>query len=396
LRSVIIEVNGVRVTVLEAPTVVQGSRSLSPGWVAFESGTIIGAGRGRAPSDLGPPTTLGSGTLAAGLVDMQINGAYGVDFAAATEQQWAEVAAQLAQTGCTAFVPTFITASIDNLVTSVARYRQLSLPAGGAQPIGIHLEGPFLSERRRGAHRAELLVDPTPDRLSRLVQAAGPDLRYVTLAPERSGALPAVRALRAAGVDVAIGHSDADHETVFAAVDAGASLVTHLFNAQRPLGHRDPGVVGAALVDERLTLGLIADLHHVDATAVKVAFNAAAGRIALVTDAVAAMGMPPGQYELGGDTIDIAGSGPALRPDGTIAGSAVRIDEVVGNAVSCGVDRHVALDAATRVPAEAMRRRDLGRIEVGARADLVWLDDSLRAASTWVAGECVFTAGARR
>ena len=96
------------------------------------------------------------------------------------------------------------------------------------------------------------------------MQAAGPDLRYVTLAPERSGALRAVRALRAAGVDVAIGHSDADHDTAFAAVDAGASLVTHLFNAQRPLGHRDPGVVGAALVDERLTLGLIADLHHVD------------------------------------------------------------------------------------------------------------------------------------
>jgi N-acetylglucosamine-6-phosphate deacetylase len=386
----------VRVPVIEAPTVVQGLRSLSPGWVAFESGRIVGAGSGPAPPGLGPVTTLESGTLAAGFVDLQINGAYGVDFAAATEQQWAEVSLRLTESGCTAFVPTFITASIDDLVASITRYRRLALPTACAQPIGIHLEGPFLSERRRGAHRADLLVDPTPDRLSRLLQAAGPDLRYVTLAPERSGAIPAVQALRAVGVDVAVGHSDADDATVFAAADAGATLLTHLFNAQRPLGHRDAGVVGAGLFDERLTLGLIADLHHVGATAVKVAFNAAAGRIALVTDAVAAMGMPPGQYELGGETIEIAESGPALRPDGTIAGSAVRIDEAVGNAVSCGVDRHVAIDAATRVPAEAMRRHDLGRIEVGARADLVWLDDSLRAASTWVAGERVFTEGGRR
>ncbi len=382
--------------VIEAPTVLQGMRWLTPGWVAFDSGRIVGAGSGLAPTDLGSVTTLDSGTLAAGFVDMQINGAYGVDFAAATEQQWAEISMRLTESGCTAYVPTFITASIDDLVASITRYRQLALPTACAQPVGIHLEGPFLSERRRGAHRADLLVDPTPDRLGRLLQAGGPDLRYVTLAPERPGAIPAVRRLRSAGVDVAVGHSDADDATVLAAADAGATLLTHLFNGQRPLRHRDAGVVGAGLFDERLTLGLIADLHHVGATAVKVAFNAAAGRIALVTDAVAAMGMPPGRYELGGETIEIGGYGPPRRPGGSFAGSALRIDEAVGNTVSCGVDRRVAIHAATRVPAEAMRRHDLGRIEVGARADLVWLDESLRTASTWVAGVRVFTDGAHR
>jgi N-acetylglucosamine-6-phosphate deacetylase len=176
---------------------------------------------------------------------------------------------------------------------------------------------------------------------------------------------------------------------VLAAADAGATIVTHLYNGQRPLHHRDPGVVGAALSDPRFTLGLIVDLVHVAPTAVRVAFAAAAGRVALVTDATAALGMPPGRYELGGEEVTIEEGRPPVRDDGTLAGASLRLDAAVANTVACGIDLEVALDAATRAPADALGRADLGRIAPDARADLVWLDDDLRARATWVGGRLV-------
>jgi len=185
---------------------------------------------------------------------------------------------------------------------------------------------------------------------------------------------------------VAVGHSDATDAQVRAAADAGATLVTHLYNAQRGLGHRDPGVVGAALADRRLTAGLIVDLHHVAPTAVEVAFAAAAGRIMLVTDAIAALGMPPGTYDLAGAPTTVRAGQPPIRPDGTIAGSALRLDEAVANTVRCGVDPATALLAATRVPADALGRPDLGRLAPGLPADLVWLDDRWRTRACWIDG----------
>jgi N-acetylglucosamine-6-phosphate deacetylase len=176
---------------------------------------------------------------------------------------------------------------------------------------------------------------------------------------------------------------------VAAAAEAGARMVTHLFNAQRPLHHREPGVPGHALVDRRLTCGLIADLHHVTGEVCRLAFAAAPGRIALVTDAAAAAGMPPGRYVLGGEPVILEPGRPPVREDGTIAGSGLRLDEAVANTVGLGVDLVTAVEAATRVPADLIRRRDLGRIEPGAAADLVWLGDDLRARATWLGGELV-------
>jgi N-acetylglucosamine-6-phosphate deacetylase len=240
------------------------------------------------------------------------------------------------------------------------------------------------------------MVTPTQATVANLLTAGAGALRVVTLAPEVEGGLAAVAALASAGVVVSVGHSDATAQQVAAAVDAGARMVTHLFNAQRPLHHREPGVVGQALTDPRLTSGLIADLTHVAAAACAIAFAAAPGRICLVTDASAAAGMAPGRYRLGGKLVEVRpGDGQAPRlADGTLAGSVLRMDRAVANAVAAGVGLAEAVAAATRIPADVLGRPDLGRLKPGAPADLVWLDDDLRAQATWVAGERVYPAGA--
>jgi N-acetylglucosamine-6-phosphate deacetylase len=299
-------------------------------------------------------------------------------------------------TGVTAMVPTFITATVEQLVEQVTGYDAARLDSNATgsatRLLPAHVEGPFLSPRRRGAHREELLVDPTPERIAPLIDIA-PAIAYVTLAPERLGALEAIAAFVAAGVRVSVGHSDASEAQVRAAVDAGATLVTHLYNAQSPFHHRAPGVVGAALTDHRLTVGMIVDGHHVEPAAVRLAFTAARGRVMLVTDAVAALGMPPGTYELGGDRFEVVPGSPPLRPDGTIAGADEPLDANLGHAVDFGIDLVDAIRAATRTPADALGLTDLGRIEVGARADLVHLGDDLLARTTWLDGRPVWSAG---
>jgi N-acetylglucosamine-6-phosphate deacetylase len=189
---------------------------------------------------------------------------------------------------------------------------------------------------------------------------------------------------------VSIGHTDATAAQAEAAADAGARMVTHLFNAMRPLHHREPGVIGQALVDPRLSAGLIADLHHVAAQVCRLVFAAAAGRVVLVTDAVAAAGMPPGDYDLGGQQLAVDPLGLPRRPDGTIAGSGLRLDAAVANVVAAGVDLPTAVDAATRLPADLVGRSDLGRIAPGAKADLTWLGDDLSTRATWLGGALAY------
>lgn len=379
--------------VLCAPRLLLEDSLVDDGWVAIADGRVQAAGTGLPPW---PPTCeLADGVLAPGLVDAQCNGAFGVDLADADEAAWDLVLRSLPSTGVTTVAPTFITAPIPGLVDALGRAApriqaaRRSPPTGRARALGLHVEGPFLSERRRGAHDAELLRDPDDAAIDALLDAGGDALLYVTLAPERDGAISAIERLVRAGVRVAVGHSDASDELVHAAADAGATLVTHLYNAQRPLAHRDPGVVGAALTDPRLTCGLIADLHHVAPTAIRLAFTAAAGRIMLVSDAIAALGMPPGRYDLGGRATVVRDGQPPVRDDGVLAGSDLRLDDAIGNAVRCGIDPGVALTAATRVPADALGRSDLGRIAPDAPADLVWLGPDWRTRRTWIAGEPV-------
>jgi N-acetylglucosamine-6-phosphate deacetylase len=365
-----------------------------PGFVELTDGVIgrVSAGPPPRPADV----TLPDGYLLPGLVDLQVNGYFGIEFQRADAAAWAEVAARLPATGTTSFVPTVITAPLDRLTATLRAARDYvpGLPSGGARVLGVHVEGPFISPLRRGAHNPAWITDPTPAAVAGLIEAGTGLLRLVTLAPERPGALAAIEQLTGAGVLVSVGHSDALAGQVSAAADRGARMVTHLFNAQRGLSHREPGVAGQALTDARLTSGLIADLHHVAGPVCGLAFRAAPGRIALVTDAAAPAGMPPGEYLLGGEPISLpdAAGAPPVRADGTIAGSALRLDVAIANAVACGVALTEAVAAATSIPADLIGRPELGRLAPGAAADLVWLGPDLRTRATWLAGRLVFSA----
>ncbi|MGO8883471.1 MAG: N-acetylglucosamine-6-phosphate deacetylase [Streptosporangiaceae bacterium] len=376
-----------------------GPEVFAPGYVAFSGGRVTQVGAGQPPRR--PDIELPDGVLVPGLVDLQVNGYFGEELMTADAAGWEMITGRLPETGTTAFLPTFITAPLPDLCQALRRAATWIPGAGdtgaassgargpGARILGVHLEGPFISPDRRGAHDPAWITDPTTAAVDELLAAAAGLLRVVTLAPERPGAIAAIGQFAGAGVLVSVGHSDATGRQVREAADHGARLVTHLFDAQRPLHHREPGVVGMALADARLTSGLIADLQHVCAEACAIAFAAAPGRVYLVTDAAACAGMPPGRYLLGGEPIELSGPpGQApVRADGTLAGSALRMDKAVANMVYAGIGLTEAVMAATRVPAEVVGRPDLGRIEIGSAADLVWLGEDLITRGSWIRGQ---------
>jgi N-acetylglucosamine-6-phosphate deacetylase len=367
---------------------------------------------GAGPPPGRPDAELTEGILLPGFVDLQVNGYFGVELGDADLPGWRMVARRLPETGTTAFLPTFITRPIDETLAALRRVAGFApdlrraagcapdLPdpdrtaagAAGARVLGVHLEGPFIARNRRGAHNPAWITTPDPATVDALIAAGSGLVRLVTLAPEINGAITAIKQLTAAGVLVSVGHSDATAKQVSAAAMVGARMVTHLFNAQRGLHHREPGVVGQALADSRLTSSLIADLHHVSGQVAALAFRAAPGRICLVSDAAACAGMPQGRYVLGGEPIELAeGDGtPPVRADGTLAGSALRMDSAVANMVAVGIGLPDAVAAATRIPADLIGRPDLGRIAAGGAADLTWLSDDLRTVATWVAGQQVY------
>jgi len=385
-------------TLITAPRIVPAAQAtvLAPGYVTFSGGLVTAVGQGRPPR--APDIELADGVLVPGFVDLQVNGYFGEDLMTADAGGWEKVVRRLPETGTTAFLPTLVTAPLPELCRALRGAADLA-PAlrVGARILGVHLEGPFISPGRRGAHNAAWILEPTPAAVEKLVVAGSGLLRLVTVAPERRGAMAAVRQFTAAGVLVSVGHSDATGRQLSAAGDIGARMVTHLFNAQRPLHHREPGVVGTALADSRFTSGLIADLQHVCAEACVIAFAAAPGRVHIVTDAASCAGMPSGRYLLGGEPIDLpAHAGrPPTRADGTLAGSALRMDAGVAHMVRAGVSLTDAVGAATRVPADAIGRPELGRIAPGAAADFAWLDDDLMTRATWIGGQCGYLRPAR-
>jgi N-acetylglucosamine-6-phosphate deacetylase len=395
---------------IEAERIAPGDlTTIAPGHILVRDGVIAAVGEGPPPRR--PDVRLDSGVLVPGFVDLQVNGCFGAELVAVRPDEWRMIAARLPETGTTAFMPTFITAPVAQLASALRRAaplaREQAQRAGyagqpgragyaghvpGARVLGVHLEGPFISPLRAGAHNKDWMTDPAPGALSELLDAGRGVLKIVTLAPELPGALDAITRLAEAGVLVSVGHTDALARQVAAAAAAGARMVTHLFNAQRPLHHREPGVPGQALSDPRLTSGLIADFYHVAPEVCALAFAAAPGRIHLVTDAAACAGMPPGTYLLGGEPIELpAGDGmPPIRASGTLAGSALRMDVAVANMVRAGAGLPATVAAATRIPADLIGRPELGRITPGALADLAWLGEDLRARATWVAGDLVY------
>ena len=389
-------------TTLSCPRLLVDGRFTGPGTVTLgDDGQIAAvdvpalddapAGATPDPAVARPvDVALDGGVLSAGMVDLQLNGAVGVDLAAADPDGWRAVAAHLAGHGVTAFCPTFITAPVaaqrEHVARTAAARAALSREPV-AQPLGAHLEGPFLSPHRPGAHDPALLRAPSAAALDELLDGTDLDaLALVTLAPELPGGGEAVERLTAAGVTVSLGHSEATAAQTAEAAARGARLVTHLFNAQRAFTHREPGLPARALTDPRLTSGLIVDLHHVAPDAVRLALAAAPGRIALVSDAVAAAGMAPGPFRIGTVEAFAQPDGPPRLADGTLAGSALHLDEAVRNAVALGLSPERALDAATAVPAAALGDGSRGALAPGRRADLVWWDDELNVRAVWIGG----------
>jgi N-acetylglucosamine-6-phosphate deacetylase len=328
---------------------------------------------------------LGDAFLAPGLMDVQVNGAFGHDFTTDPAAIWA-VAGRLAEHGVTAFCPTIITGP-DGAIPA-ALEALADRPAGfiGAEPLGLHLEGPMLSPRRRGAHPAAHLREVDVSAWSL------PSVRIVTLAPEVVGP-EVVATLAHRGVVVSVGHSDVDHDAAKEAFDAGAVAVTHLFNAMAPFHHRDPGLVGAALDDDRVAVTMITDGLHVHPTTVRLVHRLVGpARFVATTDSVAAAGLPPGPSVLGGSTVNSDGTSVRLA-DGTLAGSTVTMNEsVIRLADLVGLGMTASVVAHSTAPALLLGEGARGVLEVGARADLVALAEDGSVLLTIVAGELVHEA----
>jgi N-acetylglucosamine-6-phosphate deacetylase len=375
-------------TTIRCAQVLEGGHLVGPRTLTIDGGRITAVAQ-EGPADI----DLRSGVLTPGLLDLQNNGSFGADFADATPEQWEQVLAGLAARGVTGLEPTIITAPLEELNEAFTRARQARDAAEGTPTcriLGVHLEGPFISEARKGAHRAECMLDPTDEALDVLL--GHPDTKQtlltVTLAPERDHALDAIRRLVGEGIIVSVGHSDASAEQVWAAADAGATMTTHIFNAQRPFSHREPGVPGAVMTDDRFFIGTIIDGQHVDAAAVKIVFAVAPGRAVGVTDAIVTAGLPNHTpLMFGGQPVENDDFGLGRREDGTIAGAGIVLDEGIRRMVAAGMDPATVLASCTEVAARSLSRTDIGRIAPGALADLVWWDADWFPQRVWIGGE---------
>jgi N-acetylglucosamine-6-phosphate deacetylase len=347
-------------------------RRLVPGDVETVDGRIAAYG-------LASPN--GSGIATPGFVDLQVNGFAGIDFLDADADGYKRASQGLLETGVTAFLATFITAPEDHLLAAL---QNVPRRFDGARVLGVHLEGPFLAPERLGIHPPSARRDPDTDLLERLL-SAGP-VRLVTLAPERPGACDLIDVLRRRAITVSCGHSDATSEEATAAFDRGVRTVTHLFNAMRPFGHRDPGIAGAALSRDDVVVQIIVDGAHLAPETARVVWRAAAGRVALVTDSVAGAGETDGVYSLGGLDVEIR-DGVARGPDGSLAGTAMTMIEAVRNLHALGVPLADALDAATAVPARVIGALSVGRLDVDQPADVVVLNDNLDVDRVFVRGD---------
>jgi N-acetylglucosamine-6-phosphate deacetylase len=354
----------------------------APGWLLFDGPVIADVGAGRAPAGA---LDLGDAVLTPGFLDLQVNGVGAVDFVTASPDAWRTAARSLLAHGTTGYCPTVVTAPLDTYASFLDRLPGLPGEAEHCPTIlGAHLEGPFLGSAR-GAHRADLVRRVNLSWLEHMLDAYDGRLALVTLAPEADPGLAAIRLLRSRRVVVALGHSTASYEHARAAADAGATAVTHLFNGMAQFHHREPGLAGAALDDDRLTPTLIADLVHVHPAALRLAI-ARKRNVALVTDAVAVDATLPHR-----DAPVHDDAGAVRLPDGGLVGSTLTMDVAVRNLVGLGVNLARAVEMATTVPAEVLGHNDRGRLRPGYRADVVALDvPSLSVRAVWLAGELAY------
>jgi N-acetylglucosamine-6-phosphate deacetylase len=366
--------------------------------VVVAGDTIVAVDRGGAPRDDDTVVDCRDRVLAPGFVDLQCNGANGVDITMQPERIL-DVAAELPRFGVTSFLPTVVTAPASTraaAITAMSEFADRRRPGRPfAEPLGLHFEGPMISRDHLGAHPGRFVVEPAAIIDEVADWTASGVVALVTLAPELDGAIDVVERLADAGVVVAAGHTAMAPAAFARARGAGLSYVTHLFNAMAPFGHRSPGPIGAALADPAVVVGIICDGIHVDPVAVEMAWRALGpARTSLVSDASPALGAPYGRFELGG--FEIVHDETGVRTvNGVLAGSALPLDLAVRNLIAfTGCTLAEAVATVTTTPADLLGLRDRGRLVVGARADLTILDHDGVLHRTVIAGDTAWSASA--
>ncbi|MCB0930910.1 MAG: N-acetylglucosamine-6-phosphate deacetylase [Mycobacterium sp.] len=378
---------------LAADTVLTGSELLEPGWIEVSGALVTGVGSGTPPRP--PDVDLGAVTVVPGFVDTHVHGGGGASFAGGVAET-ATVVDMHRRHGTTTLIASLVTEAPDDLLAQVTALAEL---ARDGLIAGIHLEGPWLAAERCGAHDPALLRDPAPDEVGRVLEAGGGTIRMVTLAPERTGGLDAIRQVVEAGAVAAVGHTEATYEQTREAIAAGATVATHLFNAMRPVNQREPGPVIALLEDPRVTVEVITDGVHIHPALYRhVSHSAGPSRVSLVTDAMAAAGMPDGPYRIGPLAVDVAHGVAHLAGTTTIAGSTATMDRLFRFAVThSGLPRGEALALAVSQssinPARALGLPSPALVP-GATADLVILDSDLAVTAVlshgaWIPGVSV-------
>ncbi len=371
-------------TLLKGATRIDERGEVPDAWVLFDGDTIAASGSGTGAPDAGETVDLGGATVVPGFVDLHGHGGGGHAYDDGGTELEAALAAHRAH-GTTRSVISLVANPLAELRERLAEIAELT----GSDPLvlGSHLEGPYLAVNRRGAHNVDYLRAPDPADLDGLIAAAAGTLRQLTLAPELPGALEAIPQLVDAGVCVAVGHTEATSEQARAAFEAGARLLTHAFNAMPGIHHRAPGPVVAALEDERVTLELVLDGVHVHGDVARLLMEQAPGRVALVTDAMAAAGADDGDYRLGSLNVSVRDGLAHLSGTSTIAGSTLTQDAALRLALEIGIPAPAAVAALTSVPARAIGLgARLGLVEPGYAADIVVLDETRHVTTVWAAG----------
>lgn len=351
----------------------------TPGWLRFDEGRIVAVGAGDPPA-AGPDVEVvdaGGRMLTPGLIDLHAHGCGGGAFESGVDQIRQALVAT-ARHGVTRSMVSLVTAGLHELRQQVRDVAAVRADRTGAAALGVHLEGPCISPHRAGAHDPALMQTPEPELIAALAELPGPDatgrglVQMVTIAPELPGALAAISELAARGIAVAVGHTEADHDTTRRAFDAGARVLTHAFNAMPGIHHRAPGPVVAAIQDPRVGVELILDGVHVHDQVAELLWRAAPGRVALITDAMAAAGIGDGEHRLGTLEVTVRDGIAKLRGTDTIAGSTLTLDAAVRRAAALGVGWSAAVGAATAVPSDLLGLGDrFGRLAPGQVADLV-------------------------
>ena len=335
--------------------------------------------------------------VAPGYVDTHIHGYKGVDVTEASPEELLDMAHELTAHGVTAFLASTITAPHEKLLQACRNVYQAAsawTPSRGARILGVHLEGPYLNPKMKGAQDERYMRKPSLEEFEEYYSASGGFLRKITVAPELEGALEFLKAASARKVAVSLGHSEATYEEALRGVEAGATIANHIFNGMRVFHHREPGLALALLLDPRVYVEVIADYVHLHAATLQLVYKVAGpSRVVLITDAISAAGLPDGEYLLGGLRIRVQGGVSRLVDTGGLAGSTLTMDNAVKNMVKIGASLLEALTMASYTPSksiEALSREKLGLLKPGFKADMVVLDERLNVRKVIINGELVF------